>query len=200
MSKYWVLFLTISGGSILTLLLWRSPPDELSNLITNTPSTQINYPVTILRNAKSSEFNDQGILTHTLSGNTIRYFEKNDKKLPDITIEKPVLSIFNDKQESTSPKASIITLSSNQAEANEKEDFLNLIGDVYIVQVNADTIVSQLNTEQLNVQPKRRYAETNKPVIIKDKSGIITATGLTISFDEKRIELLSNVKGKYVPN
>lgn len=54
-----------------------------------------------------------------------------------------------------------------------------------------------MRTTVLNVYPKRKFAETHAPVTITDPNTLVYATGLRVYFDEKRLELLSQVRGQY---
>ena len=55
-----------------------------------------------------------------------------------------------------------------------------------------------LITDQLRVQPKAEYAETDQPVRITSAESWVDAVGLQAWFgDPVRIKLLSNVRGRY---
>ncbi|SEG53797.1 LPS export ABC transporter periplasmic protein LptC [Marinobacterium lutimaris] len=56
---------------------------------------------------------------------------------------------------------------------------------------------SLLTTSTLNVFPPRNYAETDAPATLTRNGERTESTGLEVYFDERRVELLSNVRGRY---
>ncbi|MGH1440994.1 MAG: LPS export ABC transporter periplasmic protein LptC [Cellvibrionaceae bacterium] len=200
MSKGWILVITLFCAAILALLLWRSPPDELSGFLDN-QTPQPNYPITLVNNALTKQYDEQGNLNYSLFSKTVHYYDKVLKDKPEAVFEEPRFIVYERQQTTTEQKTitQTLTISANTAEANQKQDRLILIGNVVLEQQNAQGEITQLRTERLQIHPDRRYAESSKPVIIKDKVGTTSATGLKVFFDDKRIELLSKVKGQYVP-
>lgn len=72
---------------------------------------------------------------------------------------------------------------------------------VVIRQTNAEqgreTII---RTPDLTIKPDDEYAETASPVNYSDGTGtVVDAVGMRAHFKEERLELLSQVRGKYVP-
>jgi len=200
MSKGWILVLTLFFATILALLLWRSPPNELSDFLDD-QINKPNYPITFVSNALTKQYDEQGNLNYSLFSKSVNYYDKALADRPEAVFEQPRLIVYerSEKAEKGSTTKSTLTVSADTAEANEKQDWLTLIGNVVLEQQNLKGGITRLRTERLQIQPNRRYAETSKPVMIKDKAGTTSATGLKFFFDDKRIKLLSNVKGQYVP-
>ena len=81
------------------------------------------------------------------------------------------------------------------AEGNE----LRLRGDV--VATNADpTGAVKLATQELNVFPDTKRATSAADVTITQPGSILRGRGMNALLDSKRIQLKSNVKGRYVPS
>lgn len=58
---------------------------------------------------------------------------------------------------------------------------------------------STLRTADLTVTPDREFAETASPVSFTDSAGTaVDAVGMRANFTDERLELLSQVRGKYV--
>lgn len=202
MSKPWIIFLTLAGIAILVLLLWRSPPTEFTDLLNDKP-LKSNYPSTFLIKAKTQQFDEKGKLSYELYSEKVNYYDKQTSDKPEVVLDKPHLIVYDTDANATKQNAAVnttLSVTADKAEGSEQQDQLTLIGNVVLEQQAIDGKITRLNTDQLLLQPQRRYAETDKPVIISDTAGTTSATGLKVFFDEKRIELLSNVKGKYVPN
>ncbi len=193
MPKLWRTLLTLSCAVALVFLLWRSPPKELKDFLENTDQRTPNHPTSYILGARTLQYTESGELDYSLNAQKINYFETtNNPTQPEIILEQPHLIIY-DQQEGNAPWV----LSSKTAEGNEKVDELILIDDVVIKQTQENGSQTQFTTTRLTIEPNRRYAETDKPVIITDITGTTKATGLKVFFDEKRIELLSNVRGTY---
>jgi len=57
----------------------------------------------------------------------------------------------------------------------------------------------ELQTDDLHITPDRQYAETDRPVTIAQDIGITRAVGMRVYFEQGRMELLSDVRGHYLP-
>lgn len=194
MFKRRIIILCLLGAAILALLLWRSPPKELQELLSE-PVARSQYPSSYIEEARTRQYDEMGQLSYTLDAKLIRYYDKAQSGEADTIIESPELTLF--EKGTTNNGLSTTRVSADLAEANQTKDQLELTGNVVVQQQVSDGTISTLKTDSLFIQPNRRYAETDKPVIIVDPSGKTTATGLKMYFNERRIELLSNVKGTY---
>lgn len=56
-----------------------------------------------------------------------------------------------------------------------------------------------LTTSKLTLYPRKDFAETAAPVRMDSPDSQVTATGLKAYLDENRLELLAEVRGRYVP-
>jgi LPS export ABC transporter protein LptC len=58
---------------------------------------------------------------------------------------------------------------------------------------------TEIRTQYLELDPERYLAETDERVQIRIGARSLTATGMLASLDDNRLELKSNVSGKFVP-
>ena len=58
---------------------------------------------------------------------------------------------------------------------------------------------TEIRTQVLELDPNRHIAETDERVQIRIGARSLTATGMLASLDDNRLELKSNVSGKFVP-
>jgi LPS export ABC transporter protein LptC len=58
---------------------------------------------------------------------------------------------------------------------------------------------TEIRTQYLELDPERYIAETDQRVQIRIGARSLTATGMLASLNENRLELKSNVNGKFVP-
>ncbi len=197
---------------IIATLSWQFIPKEffkkqLTSILGDEP-VRVDFPVSYLNNTRTQQFNKYGLLDYTLTANVIRQFEMDVATKPDLIIEQPFLTIYNDDVDSSNPlsieklKASPIivsTVSADIAEGFDNNDKLTLKGNVIITQIDENGEPSLLKTSVLHLEPSRRYAQTDKPVIITDPEGTTKATGMKVFLNDKRIELLSKVNSQYTP-
>jgi LPS export ABC transporter protein LptC len=203
------LMLTIFFLVTASLALWltssKNIQEKINSILDENP-TIASYPISYLNNTQTQQYNQQGLLSYTLNAKTISQFEVDNISTPDLIIDQPYLTIYDDnadnKQKSHNKpiiRSVIITstVSADIAEGFDSNDKLTLIGNVVVKQILENGEPSELQTSILYLEPSRRYAQTDKPVIITDARGTINATGMKIFFDEQRIELLSKVVSRY---
>ncbi len=77
---------------------------------------------------------------------------------------------------------------------------LRLIGEVVAVTQDSDGIPATIRTDYLEVDPETYVAFTERPVDIEYDGARVTATGMRAFLKEDRLQLLSDVNGKFIPN
>lgn len=79
-------------------------------------------------------------------------------------------------------------------------DEVQLHGDVQVSRPETGTQAPvTVETESLAVRPQERTALTEDPVVITSPGARLTGTGLFADLNARRIELLANARGVYVP-
>lgn len=82
---------------------------------------------------------------------------------------------------------------------NSQGDEIDLLGEVIIHQLGADSKTSNMKilTRNVRVEPRAKYAETHQPVTLLNSFGKTHSIGARVYLKEGRIELLSRVRGNY---
>lgn len=79
-------------------------------------------------------------------------------------------------------------------------DEIQLSGDVRVIshpESEADRII--VTTTKLNIRPREDLAQTDEPVRIQLGQHILAGTGMKAYLKEERLELQSNVYGRFIP-
>ncbi len=194
MNKWHYILIVIALMVILALTVWQAPPAILLELSEQVKQTEKQFPDSYLIQTKTTQYNLQGNISHILLADKISHFEAKDKTPPYSLLERPIFTFFNESPKAAAPwKAS-----SHTARSINGDEEVIFKGDVVLIQntINSD-IPTTITSEELRVKPNEQYAETDKPVIIKNTAGTTHATGLKMSLDNETIELLSNVRSRY---
>jgi lipopolysaccharide export system protein LptC len=195
MSKWHTLSI-LALATILAITLWQAPPSLLLDLSDEDGALQPQFPDSYLINTKTTQYNTKGEVSHILLADKVSAFEANNNDEAYTLLEQPKFTFYNN-QVSTSPPWHA---SSKHARSLHQEEELFMTGDVILTQKNShDAIATTISSEQLLIKPNQQYAETSKPVIIKNKSAVTTAIGLKMSLESETVELLSNVRSRYEP-
>jgi LPS export ABC transporter protein LptC len=92
------------------------------------------------------------------------------------------------------------TISADAATISENHDLLHLRGHVSAISNEGFAgKVSEIRTEQLVIEPAAYRAETDVRVQIRIGSRSLTATGMLALLQDNRLQLKSNVSGKFMP-
>jgi lipopolysaccharide export system protein LptC len=195
MSK-WHFITALALSLILIIIIWQAPSSILLELTDKIPEEQEQFPDSYLINTKTTQYNPQGQVSHILTADKVSYFEPSNTNPERYAVfVAPKFTFFNE----ASPN-NPWDISSNNARSLNNDEELLLTGNVILIQQSANSDVpTTITSEQLLIKPNEQYAETDKPVIIKDKSGSTSSTGLKLSLDKATIELLSKVRSRYEP-
>lgn len=92
------------------------------------------------------------------------------------------------------------TISADQALIAEDESLLRLRGHVIAVSNEGFSgQVTEIRAPMLDIHPENYVAETDSRVQLRIGSRSLTGTGMLALLQENRLELKSNVSGKFVP-
>lgn len=191
----WHFLIIIILLSVLAAILWQAPPELLLDLTEQQKRETQDFPDSYLRNTKTTQYDAQGKVSHILTADKVSYFEGGKNHVGTYSLlESPRFTFFNNEEESPLPwRATSLT-----AEGFNGDQEVLLKGDVLMIKnIDEQTTPTTIRTEELLLRPNEQYAETDKPVIINDKSGTSSSVGLKLSMDEETIELLSNVRSRY---
>ena len=92
------------------------------------------------------------------------------------------------------------TISADEATISEDQSLLRLSGHVIAVShAGFAGQVTEIRAPQLDIEPTMYKAETDSRVQIRIGSRSLTATGMLALLQDNRLQLRSNVSGKFVP-
>lgn len=125
-----------------------------------------------------------------------------------LTAERLVHYLYTDNVELTRPVyakfragAGSTEISADTAQATQDHSVLTLKGAVRILSRDAQNRTEvETSTEELTIFPKRDYAETDRPVEIRSRDGLLRGTGLTVNSQVGKLTLMSQVRGTYYPD
>lgn len=194
MPSSWRILLTLVSISLIGFLLWYSPPQELAERLVPKESKN-RYPEFYLQNTTSKQYTQTGALDYQLSADELRYFSRHISDTPRDLVEydKPKVLLYNEQGQI---QWQVIADTGTSDDTGER---IELIGNVVVKEFTLEVESSELLTESLTILPEQKFAETDKPVIIRDQTGLTKTTGLKAFFNQQRIELLDNVSGTYNP-
>jgi len=205
MSKIHIIAITVLT-SILCLVLWQSPPAILKELTDTAVANKPAHPDAFFINSKTIQYNEDGKTSHILFSERANHFEpeagaSTQNKLDSYTLlTQPDIRFYNTQTSQADNQISWQASSDAAKSMNNNQEIL-MSGNVLLIQPTASDAETPTTIESttLLIKPDEQYAETDKPVIIKNASGVTTSTGLTLSLENNVIELLSNVRSRYEP-
>ncbi len=138
---------------------------------------------------ESTALNLEGKPAYKLYADNLKHYASDDSA----TLERPHLVVFRSEDEFWDIRAE------SGLVLNGGETVL-LQGEVIILRITAsDTEALQIYTSDLTVHPYVKYMKTAAAVKIKDGRGRTAAIGMRADLRQRRVELLSEVRGTYEP-
>lgn len=146
---------------------------------------------TTISQLKVRQFNNEGALINLLTTPVMQHIHNDDVYL----FQRPHILI---NQEKDQPPWDI---RSNQGKAFSGGKQITFSGNVVVHQKQGSkTQESTLKTEEVTYFPKEKRASTEYLVIYEQPGNIIQSKGMNAYLDEKRVELLHQARGSYVPH
>lgn len=138
------------------------------------------------------EYNVDGVLGYQLVADTISHFSHNDTTL----LQQPLLTTFGENGEVT-------TTRSVHGKLLPGGDDIELWDNVVIIQSrpSAENPEGELvqrvrmDTDFIIVTPDEAYADTDRPVVIVNPTGVTRAIGMSAWYQEGKVHLKSTVRG-----
>lgn len=172
LSLYWAINIAQDTQKSLT-------PEDTSNNKTIKPSA-------FLLNSTFFLYNSRGQASEIHAKKA--YFFSNSEF---IKIDQPSFSSTNDTE-------TRYTLNAKAGDYHPTNETLLLSGNVKAQQITQDKLIWTLESEQLLLNYKSGRISTDKEVIISQGMHLLTAEGIEASMNDKKLNLLSKVRGKYV--
>ncbi len=136
--------------------------------------------------ADITEFNLDGVKEQHLSSDQISHFPISDLTL----LSNPVHTSLRDPKE---PQ----TIHARSGRVLPDGETIELKQDVVLTQQRPDRTRVTLETDFLTIYSGKDYADTDRPVVIRDGRNVTRATGMTAYYKEDRMVLKSKVRGIY---
>lgn len=149
----------------------------------------LNDVETTITNLKVRQFNVDGTLASYLTTPMVEHIPKNNLHL----LKNPHILIKQEGQ-------SAWEIDSQRAKSFDNGKQITFIEQV-VVHQNPDNKnqESTLRTEEVTYYPKEKKATTSLFVTFEQPGNTIQSTGMNAYLDEKRVELLHQARGSYVP-
>ena len=142
-----------------------------------------------LVNFELTTMDDNGIPKHKLSADNLYHYPDNDTA----TLERPYMVIYDDGADSWEIRA-------EHGLVSEGGKSVLLEGEVFINQLDAlPERGVEIITSNLNIKPEDEFASTDQHITIKDYNGTTEAVGMQANLKERRLQLMSQVRGSYQP-
>ncbi len=142
-----------------------------------------------LVNANIRQYNETGHLEYTLESSSITHYPHNDNTL----LQKPVVNNYGKPGE-------VFNSVSQSGKLLPGGNDLELWDNVIITQTQLDTGETvRVDTDFITIYSEQEIADTNRPVLITNRSGRTRALGMKALFQQGLIKLKSRVRGVHEP-
>lgn len=154
------------------------------------PQALINSVDTVISQVTVRQFNQQGNLANLLITPSMQHIQKDNVYL----FQNPHIIVNQEEQ----PPWDI---NSEHAKSFEGGKKITFIGNVIVHQKKSNNSQeSTLKTEEITYFPKEKKARSELVVIYEQPGNIVQSRGMIAYLDEKRVELLHQARGIYVPD
>lgn len=160
-----------------------------------TQEAQKIFPQIFVTDVEMEQFDDKGQLHYQLKTPLVRHFQLEEKASPkDYTLfETPVFVLTDD------PAKPAWFVTAEEGRRDNKGEWFTLSRNVLARQNSPTQGELTFNTEELRLNAHEQYAETNKTVTMRGAGSQMTSQGMRADIKRDHIELVSQVKGTYVP-
>lgn len=145
----------------------------------------------IARNASTNYYDETGALSHTFKSQKLSHFRPTDDGSDAYTsVESPDIVVFGEREPWH------MRADSGRVNADQ---IITLSENVQLEHFSIDQRVTTLKTSELVLDTDNKVAYTSKAVTISSSLGEITAVGMEADITDRKIKLLSKVKGRHQP-
>jgi LPS export ABC transporter protein LptC len=166
-----ILAMTLFAGAILAIGLRRSPEKTLLKIMSDRVDLQV-------KNVHFTEVGSSG-MTLEIKADTARYQKKENLALFD---QITVRLVTKDGR--------VFMMNGDKGQFNTQSRDMEIEGNVGIVSENGD----RFTTDRLLYRDAAKRIETDRPVIMENRSIRISGVGMIFSLDGKKVTLLSQVR------
>jgi lipopolysaccharide export system protein LptC len=175
-----LLVLSIAGLSVWLLGTQKEKPKEARRAEQTSPDAYMEGVV-------SRVMDKQGQLRYELHTPHMVHYPLDDRT----EIAKPHLVLFR-------PHERDWQMDAEYATALQGNEEIQLHGNVWIRRAgDAQAPPLDIHTRELIVYPEREFAETREEAVLTSPNGELRSRGMQAYFEEEKLQLLSQVRGRY---
>ena len=176
----WLILVLAVAGSIWLVQVTAPAPE----VITRPPQTSSDY---FAEHATTNIMDAAGQVRYRVRADRIDHFPSDDHS----DLVRPLLTLFHAGTPTWLIRA-------DHARVSAKGEEVWLLGQVQVRQPpGADNL--ELDSANVLLRPAVQSAETERAVEIRHPRQVLDAVGMRVYLEEKRVELLHNVRGRYDP-
>lgn len=177
-----MLLMLILAAAMVAATSWLSrqsgAPDQTS---TTAKSSEPDY---FIRGLEATITGTDGSPRHRLNAEELTHYPDGDLT----TLQTPAMTVFRDDGD-------LWQLKAKEGEARGGMQQLTLSDSVVLAQTGKQPFT--LETERLQIDTERRYAESDAAVTLRAPSSTIEGVGMQAFAEEQRLRLLNSVRGRY---
>jgi lipopolysaccharide export system protein LptC len=184
---FFLFFFIISALGLSTFLYVRSDSTEQ-----NTLKLSDTFPTAFGKNILITSYNKDGLMSSKIASPMVFHYTNNSTRFKHPHI------ILHELQTTTPKNPWIITANEGLAEKGSAK--ITFWDDVRIAQKGLanqkDTLIT---TSRITYFPGKHFAETDQAITLIQDGVRLDSVGLRAFLDQKQFDLLSKVRGSYVP-
>ena len=152
------------------------------------------FPQIFMTDIDMREFNETGALHYQLKTPLVRHFQQGEKAgSTDYTLLDTPRLLFIGKDKPA------WNISADAGRSNANNALFTLSKNVVALQTSPTQGEISVTTEEMRVNTRDQFAETDKAVTMRTAKGKMETLGMRADIKNDHLELLSNVKGTYEP-
>lgn len=141
-----------------------------------------------VKDAFITKFDKQGQIEHIITTPLLQHFPVQERT----KLQTPFVTLPGEMGDTQ--------ISSDEGFMLDDETKIELAGNVRVIDNSTSEVPWVLTTSILTFLPPENYAETDAPVLVVQGQNRTDAIGMQAWFNERRVDLLSEVRGYYVAN
>ena len=181
------LLLIIVAVAVLAILL---PAREEAEPAPALPEDLADAPALQMRDARIVQYREDGSLSYRLLAERLRHFDDEQRT----SLDAPRLTLESGEEAPWELAAARGFVTTTESADRGTEEVVYLRDAVHMEQQHADGQFLRLDTSALDYYPERRYAETDRDVMIDTDIGRTRAVGLKCELREGLLYLSSNAE------
>lgn len=187
-SVYTAIILVVLAAAV----YFSDSPEEILGTADTLENTADIVPFAVAQGTTTTHFKENGQISYTFNAQRLEHYrDENENPKIFTLVDDPVLIIYqNDEPWFVRAKKGKINTISQQIE---------LWQNVSVNHTTRDGITTNIFTARLDIDPIKKFAQTQEPVRITSDKVEMRGIGMTADLIEQELRLLSKVIGTYDP-